>query len=154
MKVCNMCKCNKSEDDFNKRNGGKYLKSICKDCEKIRRAEARSNDIRKYFIDIVRTSKQQATRRKIKDHEINVDFLIEMYNKQNGLCSVSKIKMTHIAGKGKVITNASIDRIDSSKGYTKENVRLVCLGINLLKMDATEEEFQNFLKQIVLNYTS
>lgn len=34
----------------------------------------------------------------------------------------------------------SLDRIDNSKGYTRENTRIVSLRANILKKDATREE--------------
>ena len=36
---------------------------------------------------------------------------------------------------------ASLDRIDSTKGYTEGNVQWVCLAVNQMKSDKTEEEF-------------
>jgi len=36
-------------------------------------------------------------------------------------------------GTGYHHTNISIDRIDNDQGYTKENVCLVCLAINMMK---------------------
>lgn len=34
----------------------------------------------------------------------------------------------------------SLDRLDNSKGYTRENTRVISLRANLLKKDATPEE--------------
>jgi hypothetical protein len=40
----------------------------------------------------------------------------------------------------------SPDRIDSSKGYTEDNTRLICWGLNAMKMHHSEEDFIKFLK--------
>ena len=36
----------------------------------------------------------------------------------------------------------SLDRMDSSKGYTKDNVRVISFRANSIKQDATAEELQ------------
>lgn len=44
-----------------------------------------------------------------------------MWNKQKGKCALTGIPMT-VTKSGRTNTNISIDRIDSNKGYTKDNV--------------------------------
>jgi hypothetical protein len=43
---------------------------------------------------------------------------------------------------------ASLDRIDSSKGYIEGNIEFVCLAINYAKNGFSKEETQNFIKMI------
>ena len=45
--------------------------------------------------------------------------------------------------------NISIDRIDSSKGYIKGNIQLVCGIVNVMKSDSSEDEFLQLCKKIV-----
>lgn len=40
----------------------------------------------------------------------------------------------------------SFDRIDSTKGYTKENLVIVCYRVNKLKSNATLKEMQSIVK--------
>lgn len=40
---------------------------------------------------------------------------------------------------------ASIDRLDSSKGYTKDNIIVCSLRANMLKNNGTKEEFQKII---------
>ena len=53
--------------------------------------------------------------------------------------------------KGRIFTNVSVDRIDSNKGYTKNNVQLVCMAINQMKSDMSIEELLYFCEHIVYN---
>jgi hypothetical protein len=42
-----------------------------------------------------------------------------------------------------------IDRIDSTKGYTQDNVNSCCTDCNMLKSNKTNEEFMNHIRAIV-----
>jgi hypothetical protein len=45
-----------------------------------------------------------------------------------------------------------LDRIDSSKGYTLDNVRPCCTKCNKIKNDMTEEEFYSHIESIYKTY--
>lgn len=70
------------------------------------------------------------------------DWAIHKFAEQSGLCHYTGIEMTFGLGKGRVWTNVSIDRMDSSLGYTEDNCVLCCLGFNLMKTDLTLEALQ------------
>lgn len=70
---------------------------------------------------------------------------------QENKCALSGISIRialshkeHRAGK----TTASLDRIDSSKGYTKENVQWVHKDINIIKQSYTDEYFISMCKAV------
>jgi hypothetical protein len=46
------------------------------------------------------------------------------------------------------MTKASLDRIDSTKGYIKGNVEFVCLAINYAKNKFSKEDTLTFLNEI------
>ncbi len=70
-----------------------------------------------------------------------LDDLVEIWDRQGGRCALSGWELTKKLGSGTVYTNCSIDRIDSSRGYEKENIQLVCRAINVAKSDLTPEAF-------------
>ena len=39
----------------------------------------------------------------------------------------------------------SIDRIDSSKGYTPDNIQIVCCAYNMGKKNMSDDDFENFI---------
>lgn len=96
-----------------------------------------------YFKSVLNSIKNDKKRNKYGDIEIDIDYILYLWKKQNGKCAVSGIDM--ILGyednydeeyKGKMYRRpyrASIDRIDCRKGYTKDNVWLVCFAVNNFK---------------------
>jgi hypothetical protein len=76
------------------------------------------------------------------------------YN-QNGICQFSGVKLI-LNGYTKIFKDsryaASLDRIDSKKGYVRGNVRWVSRAINLMKNDMSDESLNEFLKLISENY--
>ena len=80
-----------------------------------------------------------------KPSRSNLSFseVMEMYNRQGGICVLSGIEMTFHKKPyaPKVHTNLSIDKIDSNKEYTIDNIQLVCSIANTMKLTLTMEEF-------------
>jgi hypothetical protein len=77
---------------------------------------------------------------------------MELWNKQNGLCAISKIPMTYEIDSGRIYTNVSIDQIEQGKGYTEDNVQLVCMAVNQLKSDWDMNTVKYICKMVVENY--
>lgn len=71
--------------------------------------------------------------------EYNLDefFIKELLNKQENRCALSG---TIFNDKNKI----SIDRIDSSKGYIKDNIQLVIFEVNRMKSNFTQDQFIEF----------
>ena len=91
----------------------------------------------------------------MKKHQCNIDivYLKELWNKQNGICPYTGIKMilpknTKENQSIHSPKKASLDRIDSSKEYTKENVEFVCCSVNYAKNSFTREEMKEFFEEI------
>ena len=83
--------------------------------------------------------------------ELTIQDLFELWNKQKGLCSYTGYKLIHpYENKGKQQTPylASIDRIDSTKGYVKDNIEFVCLVINYAKNKFLKDDIINFFSKI------
>ena len=96
----------------------------------------------KLHLDIKHNLKKRA---KDLEFSITVNDIRDLYKHQEGKCKLSGIKMTYIGYQGNnahVINkwNISVDRIDSSKGYIKNNIQLLCGIVNKMKTDLTDNE--------------
>ena len=84
------------------------------------------------------------------DWEIEVDNLIEAWDRQEGKCALTGLYMTyHKDGTGKKDLNVSVDRIDPGVGYLPYNIQLVCNRVNTLKHVLPEDELYWWCKNIV-----
>lgn len=82
--------------------------------------------------------------------DINLDFCLDLFRKQKGLCALSGVPIRLNRVQDTEIS-ASLDRIDNSKGYTEENVRWVHKHINKSKWDIPDEEYFFWCEKIAKN---
>lgn len=81
--------------------------------------------------------------------EITPDDIYEKYIQQNKKCALSglDISLTFDAKTNTV----SVDRIDSKKHYTKDNIQIVHKIINQCKMNLSDNDFYKFCKSVYFN---
>jgi hypothetical protein len=77
--------------------------------------------------------------------EITEKDVWDQYIKQGKRCALTGWKVTFRL-KGK--TTASVDRIDSSKGYTKDNIQILHSAVNRCKIDNKESWFYFMCRDI------
>lgn len=65
----------------------------------------------------------------------------ELFEKQNGKCALSNVDIFLSKRYPRVLQTASLDRIDNTKGYIKNNLQWVHKDINTLKTDFSMERF-------------
>ena len=79
-------------------------------------------------------------RAKQRARKNNLEFTITMQDiVVPEICPVFKIPMKP---GGDAYNSPSLDRIDSSKGYTKDNIMVICYRANTLKNDSTPDELR------------
>lgn len=154
--LCYSCKEYKPLDCFD-RNPGKWFRAEkdtrCKECKKkayLRRKEKNrgSKDLNRLLYERFHGLKDRSDKKNI-DCNIDLQYLHELWDKQKGLCALSGIPMTYYFDSGRVPTNLSVDRIDSSLGYIKGNIQLVCMAVNQMKNGLTVEQLKYFCKSIL-----
>lgn len=96
-----------------------------------------------YFSQVVLGAKSRNL-----EFDISIEDMENQFVEQLGLCYYTKLPIE--IGNEKVIGTASLDRVDSSKGYTKNNIQWVHKDINRMKTDFSQEYFVK-LCQLVVN---
>lgn len=89
-------------------------------------------------------------------NDLTIEYLWELFNKENGKCKLSGVKIElnprwSQQNKGKIteiIQTASIDRINSSKNYTLDNVQWVHKDINFMKGKMKDIDFINMCRLV------
>jgi hypothetical protein len=80
-----------------------------------------------------------------KKRSLTVDITIqqayEAYLKQNKLCALSGVEISLNLQKNRNTGSASLDRIDSSKGYSIDNIQWVHKDLNKMKGKLMDENF-------------
>lgn len=86
--------------------------------------------------------------------DLNIEDLWELLESQNRKCKLSGISIGFGLEDGvnsKKNTTASLDRIDSKKGYTIDNVQWVHKRINMMKQSLSDDDFIFFCKAVANN---
>lgn len=146
---CTNCNTYKDSSEFYKSNQKKNtlgLTYICIPCSKKKIHEYRNTETG-FWVGLWGNLSHSAKKRGL-DVEITKEDVIALWEKQKGLCAVTGLPMEKVKAtkttrnRYKNLYRASVDRINSDKGYTKENIRLVCSHVNIMKMDLTDEQFK------------
>jgi hypothetical protein len=83
----------------------------------------------------------KAAKEKYQQFDLTVEYLVQLWENQEGKCALSNKKMEH---KFNSLFTVSVDRIDSSVGYLQGNIQLVCQAINYAKNCYSNEQFLHF----------
>lgn len=79
-------------------------------------------------------------------------YLYDLFLEQEGKCALSGVPIyfaNTIEDDKHGVTTASLDRIDSGKGYIRDNIQWVHKDVNLMKLDHPVDEFLNWCNLVV-----
>lgn len=83
-----------------------------------------------------------------RDCSITKKDILALWERQKGICALTGQPMDYTASK-RAHNRPSIDRIDNTKGYHQDNVRLVWHLANLAKNVFTDEQLIRFCEHII-----
>ena len=158
-KLCNVCNEIKTIDKFYKSQRGrkcidcvlerarKYKKNRRSNIEvrKIEGKKQKERRVRLWQNTLINDSKKRG-----KEYNLTVNDINQMYQNQNGLCYWFNIPLIP-SSNSKHPQQPSLDRLDRNKGYTKDNVVLVCYSANIGRNENDLETWQNFLNLLFKN---
>ena len=125
---------------------------VCKTC-KTRKHEQTCSLSHQAFLSSLhgkaKSSVKNGNRAGHIDFTITIQDLVNLWLAQEGRCVVSGVFLTHHKdGSGTKEFNASIDRISNERGYSPENVRLVCYRVNMMRSVLAQDMFYWWVKTI------
>lgn len=86
------------------------------------------------------------------EFSITMEDIQNVFEKQNRRCAYTGVPLSFTKSRIKnLYPTASIDRIDSSKGYTPNNIQITHKDVNKLKQDFEESRFIELCEQVI-NY--
>jgi len=168
-KACKLCqieyskKYNKEHKEyFKQKNDEYYQKKFLNDTEYnrkrynfykekyLKRQDASLRTVRGRLYSIFDAARGRS-RKRDTPFEISLEDVLEKYETQNGSCALTNIEFSldRLGRKGKNPFAPSIDRIDSHKGYTKENIRLVCVIVNLALNNFGDDAFDKMCRAYI-----
>jgi hypothetical protein len=94
-------------------------------------------------------SARTRAKRKNITFDITVEDLERIYKEQDGKCFYSDITMSIVPeDMDKKHYSMSVERIDSARGYTYDNVVLLCCVVNNMKNDLSLTDFRDVILRI------
>jgi len=101
--------------------------------------------------DLYTTIKHSAKTKNL-EFSVSIEYLWKLFLKQNKKCAFTGEELVfNKTYRSKKEKTASLDRVDSSKGYIKGNLQWVHKDINKLKKNFSDERFIEICKKVSIN---
>jgi len=125
--------------------GKKGLRSSCIECEKIK-SKRRKVDTWEYYLWLEAKS---GSKTRNLGFSITVDDIKEIYKNQHGECYWFGVDLEPSLIP-RYPFQPSIDRLDNSRGYTRDNIVLSCVVANVGRNSSSVDDWKNFLLNSML----
>lgn len=145
--LCECLECHKQFELYTNQILSTTTSFHCKSCsDKLKgiRTRLQNGAVGELTAERVSKIKNGAYNRKIH-YDLSIKYLWDLYEKQNRRCAITGDLLQDI-------NKASLDRIDSSKGYVKGNVQWVTIQANIAKHTLNIHELYALAKKIVIKY--
>ena len=98
------------------------------------------------LFSMVKSSAKNRAKGRILPVTVTKQDIERLIIKSNGKCALSGFKLTIVRNSP---FKASLDRIDSSKGYIKGNIQVVAKCVNIAKNNLSQKDFIKMCKSVV-----
>ena len=164
MKKCSKCKQEKELTEFPKTKTNKDgLSYLCFDCNRAVTKFYREKHADRYYENqrqkreeepafisqLLYNTKTRANKKKL-EYNLTFDFVQKLLKDSGYKCAITGLEMNLKSDSRKRANpfKCSLDRIDSSKGYTEDNVQFVCWAVNQMKAERTKEELKFWVETL------
>ena len=113
----------------------KYAAARKRDASRKRKARTAQHG---RMVALVHSSRHSSKKRGHEPSELDVDYLNELWDKQQGLCAYTNWPMNFETNSDDLV---SIERIDNAIGYVRGNVVLICWCVNRARSDMPQQKF-------------
>lgn len=149
-KRCPTCRVLKPVGDFYARAAGSSRSASCKRCTNRASSGNRAKP-HQFLRGLVKSAELRAAKKKIP-FDLTVAWVSETADMQGWRCVYSGTPMTTTTGRGFVGTNISLDRVDSNRGYTVDNVAICCAAVNIAKHSGSYEELLALARKLIAQH--
>lgn len=139
---CRQCNLVQELNQFRKTNYNSY-NPRCKNCLLLEWQNKLNTNKRKFFSVRVKAIKRRCITKNIK-FNIDVEYILFLFEKQEGKCFYTNDTMVMKAGIGVHKNHLSIDRLIPDRGYVKGNIVLCLLAANSAKSDLSFEQLEKW----------
>ena len=95
-------------------------------------------------------SLSKALTRRPTGNPASLDAVMKMWKEQEGKCAISGVTMTWATGSLQS-TSITLDRIDQTRGYSADNLRLACHAANTFRGRMSDDQMYEMAVAIVTN---
>lgn len=163
-KQCKKCQRDLDLNSFRIRriNNYEWCEKTCRECERLKAKEYRNqpdyySHRKEYRLSKAGNIKFHVQERlsqwksKTINSDLDSNYLIELYNNQNGLCYYTGEVLSVGQSRGHAMKDSiSLDRLIPEKGYVQGNVVWCSYLSNTMKQDLTESDFYSYIRNILL----
>lgn len=123
--------------------------SICrglKSCVKCLPQQEKNLIVRRPYLNRI----HDGAKKRQLDFNITLEYISDLAKDQNFSCALTGMPLVFSKGyKEDCLQTASLDRIDSTKGYVEGNVQWVLKSVNFMKQNLSEKEFISLCEKVV-----
>jgi len=101
-----------------------------------------------FWAQTLSKSRHKAIYQRGIDFSITLDDVMALERRQKGKCRLTGLRYEYERGKSRVNQMvATLDRINSDKGYVPGNIQIACCFANILKSTSSSREWRSFWKK-------
>ena len=152
----------RNHEENKKKANDKYYENhaVIREQQRVRYLKSGHKRFREAYTSVEGTAKilhnlaMTNSKRKSIEFDLTVDWFIEHIKPM--VCEATGVALSFDIDESKNFNpfRPSTDRIDNSRGYTKDNCRIVCVMFNFAKGEHTDADVFRMSKAMVLKYGS